>query len=86
LTGNPLYFRENPVGNRGDAEQKPFLRGPADRLGVGAILFLITWKGRKSQKRKDDWLPLAEKFKVQGSKFKVMEAEDAPYDYGRCQI
>lgn len=25
LTGNPLYFQENPPGNRFEAEQKPFL-------------------------------------------------------------
>jgi hypothetical protein len=45
-----------------------FWRGPEDRLGVGAILFLITWKGGKSQKRKDDL------GKVQGSRFKVIGA------------
>jgi hypothetical protein len=50
-----------------------FWRGAEDRLGVSAILFLITWKGRKSQKRKDDWRSLAEKFKVQG--FKVQSRD-----------
>jgi hypothetical protein len=69
LAGKSLYFRENPAGNRGAAEQKHFFgAGRSMVWGLVTYLFLLSGQGEKSRKEKMIG------YIVQGSKFKVMGA------------